>query len=232
MKRHQNNIFRMWLNVDRFLTDNNAIWNTLPLIANTVTSFRSNLSLLAAKADNQLAGTKGVTRSKKTIRIDLTDCNMLMSANTKAWADDNKNPQISGEMTIPRSRFDRMSEPRLITASNDIHIKAADISLLPNAADYNITPTTLTTHQTLINEFIEKVTKLAQISSVRKAATTSIPNIIKQDQKLLEENLDRQMYNFKKANPDFFEAYQNIRQIIDYGENFSKPDTPPPAPPQ
>jgi hypothetical protein len=233
MKRHQNNIARMWLNVDRFLTDNAPLWSTIITVVNTVTKFRIFLDQLGKKAVIQLDSTKGVTRAKNVIREDLTDANMQMAANIKAWADDNNDPQMSGEMTFERSMFDRLSETRLITVSSDIRENAQTISLLPQAGDYNITAATLAQHDQLIGEFVNNVTRPQQIRSVRKAATTSIPVIIKQGQTLLDEKLDKQMYNFKKSNPDFFAAYQNVRQIIDYGEDFNGPNNPPPpAPPQ
>jgi hypothetical protein len=230
MKRHQNNIIRMWLNVDQFLSNNTPLWSTIITVVNTVTKFRTLLDQLGKKAVIQLDSTKGVTRLKNVIREDLTDGNMQMAANIKAWADDNNNPQMSGEMTFERYMFDKLSEPRLITVSSDIQENAEAILLLPTAGDYNITAANVATHGQLIGEFVENVTRPQQIRSVRKAATTSIPVIIKQGQTLLDEKLDKQMYNFKKVNPDFFAAYQNVRQIIDYGEDFNGPNNPP-APP-
>ncbi len=72
-----------------------------------------------------------------------------------------------------------------------------------------------TNHPSIINSFIEYLTKPQEIIAERKTATGHLKELFKQLNEQLSKYLDNHMMQYKTKHPQFYSDYKNAREIID-----------------
>ncbi len=95
---------------------------------------------------------------------------------------------------------------------------------------YGITQTKLTALKKKIDAFEASLAKPRQQIAESSAATQTLQAQFAEADTILNKRLDKLVYQFKESAPDFFNAYQTARSIVDLRGSRKTNDTPTPAP--
>ena len=139
-----------------------------------------------------------------------------------AMASSTKNNILLGKVSFPISELQRQRDRELATTCKGIALIARDN--LPSLDGYPITEPELVVFDGQISAYEGDLPNHRVSVSERKAANAKLKNIYKEADEVLTSQIDRLMFHFSAAKPDFYAAYLNARKVVDYGTRHEKPD--------
>ncbi len=116
-------------------------------------------------------------------------------------------------MDFSRSTIGYGREAAVLALVRDIH--AAATEQIANLADYGITQAKLTALKKKIDAFEASLAKPRQQIASGSATTQNLQAQFAEADAILNKRLDKVVFQFKASAPDFFNAYQTARSIVD-----------------
>ena len=96
---------------------------------------------------------------------------------------------------------------------------------LPSLEGYSITEPELVVFDGQISAYEGDLPNHRVSVSERKAANAKLKDLYKEADEVLTSQIDRLMFRFSTAKPDFYAAYLNARKVVDYGTRHEKSES-------
>ncbi len=227
MNTTQTNKLRAYQAVDLVLESNQSIWESLPAFATAVGEFTAILPEIQALAQTQ-ASREGAANEKAYALAALGDAAFEIGAAVHAYAVTTHDFALEGRVDFSRTFVIAGREAAVLARVRDIH--AAATVQLTNLGDYGITQAKLTAFKKKIDAFEAALAKPRQQIVTGSAATQNLQAQFNEADAILSKRLDKLVVQFKTSAPDFFNAYQTARSVVDIRGTRKSKATPAPTP--
>lgn len=204
------NMFRA---TQKHCNDNPTIVATVPAFETASQALNAKIASIIATAQQEDLITKGITVDKAEAKKTLCQLATDTAAPIFAFASANNNNQLMQEVNFTYTQLFKSKDDQLAPRCQNI-LNAAQNNLAALAA-YGITAATVTTLQTTINNYQNKVPDPRNAAAQKATIRLNLKNLIKEADKVLKLQMDKTVVAFKTANPDFVSTYKINRIIID-----------------
>jgi hypothetical protein len=222
MQKKLYNKLKMYQAVLLILTDNKSLWEALLGFKTAVTAFQAYIKAIELKRPTSELKTGWVTEDKHSILDDLIKLLLDVAGQLHAIGHSTGNKELMAATDYEDSDF-RGREgdiPQIVTEI--VALARSNLALL---AGFGITAVEIDALEALGATFETKKTAPRGVVSTRKAAGVSLVDLYATMDDFIENQLDKMMKKFARTNPEFFHAYENAKQIIDYGTRYEKDET-------
>jgi maltose-binding protein MalE len=229
MNQKQDNTITMFETTLVILDKNNSVWKGTGAFADAVTRAKDGTAAIRSRTGQQQAPLEGVTGEKAQLRDDLEDKLLVIADAIAAFAAKTADPALAAQVETNRSLLDRLPASDLVQTAQRIFDAAADhIGVL---ADYGVTEPIKDELKGAMELFANKKEGPREALIGRKVETISLPIAIREVRSIFRNELDKMMTSFRKAKPDFYQAYFAARIIVDRAATHpAKEPAPAPAP--
>lgn len=229
MKNAQENKLSMYYAVQKVCNANTSVWSGLPGFVTAFNGFESNIIKIKSAIEVQETKLKGIALKKEQLEDLMIDKALEVANAVFAYATDQSDLALKEKMNFTRSEFKRTRDSVVVEKCRLIHDEANVI--IGSLASYGITPATLTTLTTRINDFSGNVAAPRTSITERKGATSELVELFAENDLILKSKLDKLMEQFKTTQPKFHKLFFNARIIVDLGTRFDKEEEVDDGPP-
>lgn len=227
MKIRLTNKLRSYQTVEAVLAEYQTTWQSLPAFVTAVGEFTAIIPNIHTLAQTQ-ASREGFANEKAYALEALGDAAFEVAAAVHAYAVTTQEFALEGRVDFSRTSIVMGREASILARARDIHAVATEE--LANLADYGVTTARLTDLLTKIEAFADAQSKPRQQIAKGSAATRSLEARFQTADTILNKRLDKLVVRFKTSAPDFYNAYQTARSIVDIPGSHKANATPTPAP--
>lgn len=222
----QSNNLDMYLVVQDFYQDNQAIIDTVLARANAFAQLNANITAINQQAAGQSTNTTGVAQDKSALRDTLDNITAATLATAKAWANANSNNTLAAEFDYSLSEIQRIKDDTM-QAFCDHRIQLINDNLAA-LVDYGIDAAAITAWQDALNAYTAVLESPRQAINTRALHTQNLKTLFSATSELFTEQLDPLMLRFKQENPPIYAAYKQARIVINRrsgGTDSNQPNT-------
>jgi DNA repair exonuclease SbcCD ATPase subunit len=213
MTAKQNAKLNMYRTNEKHIADNASIIADNPAFQTAFNKFKANIAAIQSVAQQKSAALTGVAADKANARQALCKLTANIAGFVYAYAAANQNETLKQEMNFSLTALQRTRDEALAPRCQNIHDKAA--ANLDALADYGVKKAHLTNLQTAINDYSSKTMNPRAAISGRKTATTNLAALFKENDRILKDQLDKLIEQFREAHPDFVQTYHSTREIVE-----------------
>ena len=213
MNDKQSAELNMFQAVKDVLAENKSKYVSIPILNSAVTELdgnigaireaskeRSDLIVPAATSEKQLVESRMINQALKVARV------------ANVYAFDTGNPQLLMQTNATKSTFYHLHGNQKLTLAKSI-LDAVN-PLLESLIAYGLHRLELDSLDISIAEYVTVIAKPRGTINERKGQTSNLTQLFAHTKSLLNDRLDKMMSLFKDADPDFYTAYFNARNII------------------
>lgn len=210
MNKLQNNTFSMLTSIEHHFNQHLNVWNTnIPITHNK--EQLSNYIINIKKASSfQLINNRGVTDTKKTIRIQLETVAYKIIAAASAYATFNNKSDLFLRVNYTKTHLKKLRDTELQSIATNLVTNV--LPVITDLAPYGITPYTLETLTETINLFAVNINKPKEATETKKETTTQIAELLKKASVLLKTQLDLLVVGLETTDRDFVVLYTSLRR--------------------
>jgi len=212
VKKVQANYLRMFLSTQSFLDANAAVWNGTPRMVNYKTMFDKIISRIQAKTESSQQGV-GVTQQKKQLKEAIAAKASMLSGILQIIAAEQNNSDLASAVKTSKTDLVRLREADLDAAVKNLISKASEN--MEALAEFGVTPDVITELTTSVDDFNALIGKPRTILSQKYAALNTIEELFDEGNQILKLNLDNSMLIYRESQTEFYQGFQNARNIID-----------------
>jgi hypothetical protein len=223
MDTDSTNRVTMFKTVDAYLDDNQTIWNSMAPMAAAAQHLKSQIAALDVAAQKQETPT-GATADKGAARDALEDVAFLMCQALSVLGHNGSDQDLLARTNLSSSDLQRFPDDELANRATTILADA-------NARKTDLAALQVT--QANIDELTQSLTRFnaAKVSpriatAERAVQTQSIPQLIRQANATLRNQIDPMVNLFRRSHPNFVAGYRGARVIVDRAASHA---APPPA---
>jgi hypothetical protein len=227
MNNKQTNKLRAYQAVELVLETNQTTWAGLPAFVTAAGEFTALIAEIQVLAQAQ-ASREGATNEKGYALAALGDAAFEMAAAVHAYTVVTQNFALEGRVDFSRSTIVYGREASVLARVRDIHAAAAE--QLANLADYGVTQAKLTALKKKTDAFEALLAKPREQIASGSAVTQSLEVTFHEADQVLTKRLDKLVFQFKTSAPDFFNAYQSARSVVNLPGSRKTNETPVLAP--
>ncbi len=225
MTDEQSNQLDMLLVLRDFYTDNQAAIDAIPVLALNFPTIATNIAVINSNVAGQSANIKGVTQNKTNLRTNLNELTFNILGIARAWAVAEDNAALAEEFRVTESGLEKIKDDTMAAYCTHRYTLVNDN--LASMADYGIVLATMTTWQDAITDYGNAVASPREAINTRSTHTDNLKTVFDDTMKLLKENIDPVMLNFKTSDPALYSGYEKARIIIDRTGQGGGTPTPP-----
>ncbi len=215
MDKNQSNAFNMFKAILVVLNSFPTVWNSNATINAVVIAFQNLVNGLVSSEQNQRTGTVGVTLSKGQTLDALINIALAVADAGYAYAVSVSNMTLKQSCTLGRSTLARAKDVDVIALCQNVHDAVNPFAA--SLTTYGATSATIINLQNAINAFSSITGQPANARAAVRVATESIATQVTAGKKMLSEQLDPLMTQFKTSQPVFYEQYFAAREISNIG---------------
>ena len=221
MNAKQEAKLNMYRATEKHVDDNAAVIASNLAFQTAFNKFKTNIVAITNTAQLKGVALTGITADKSSSKQTLCQLAAGIAGVIYAYASANSNNTLKQEMNLPVSKLMRTRDEELAPRCQNIHDKGtANLAAL---TDYGITAAMLATLQTAINNYSAETPKPRTALIGRKTANANLAALFKENDALLNDQLDKLAELFKTTNPDFVKTYESTRIIVDPPTKPKKP---------
>lgn len=213
MTAYQKAKVTMFKTIVEYCDENTAIISSVAAFVNALTNAKAKLVLLDDNEQLNAVPITGIAADKSDRRKNVIDYGFDIAGMLFAFADAEKNNTLKDEVSFTMSDFKRMRDNDLVNVCRAIHARA--VENVDTAKDFGINAALLTEFAAAIDDYEAAMPKPRTAIGKRKTQKANVVELIAEIEDILEKQMDKLMTNFRKSNPDFYETYFNLREIID-----------------
>jgi hypothetical protein len=221
IKRLENKMM-MLKAVLKLLKSKRSLWKDIVPFVNAVNQLEGLVAEIEATRMITDEDHAGLVAEKTALQNSLITTAFEIVSMLHAMASSTKNNVLLGKVSFPISELQRQRDRELATTCKGIVLIAR--YNLPALEGYPVTESDLVGFEGQISAYEDDLPNHRVSVSERKAANAKLKDLYKETDDLLVNQLDRLMFPFRTAKPDFFAAYLNARKIVDYGVRHEKPE--------
>lgn len=214
MNKKQLNKFRMYEAVNLVLDTHSEhvgmegdLFVALQLLKAGQTAINQNRQV--QEADNS-----GLTKNKSGLRQELIQMILLFEAGLKAEATSTQNAELKTKANYPVSKLKTVADSVLYDIGTLLIGMAQPLKT--DLVKYFISEVEFIKMERLLAEFKLAIPKRRVSMNLSKVSTENINRAFKAQDKLLKEKIDAFIQPYQFSHPDFYNAYKNARNIVDY----------------
>ena len=204
------------------LDANTAIWQANVALTAARNQLDTGIKYVDSLQTTQAGVTTGVTQDKTTIRQNLAAAAVIVAGAVAAYADSQNNHELFAKVDFTAADLTHGAEEKCQTnCANILQIGKDNLAAL--VANNTLAQSDLDTLETQLTAFGGIAAKPRQAKAGTKSATNQLPAALLANDRTLERQLDKLMEKYRVTNPDFYQAYQVARIIVDIGAHPNKP---------
>lgn len=203
----------MFAQVRKTIQENSPIWEGFGKFTTAFNQFTSIHDALIEKAYTSGNATVGVSEQVKLTRGKTTEIALEIAAIIKAFASENDLADLKEQMHIVKSGLNFGKKSETIHLIKRIHEKA--VTHFDALTEYGLTTEKLDDFTLLKDELENAFDKTRKAINTGKTIRLSLKNDLIQMNRLLKDRIDPLVFSMKKDHIEFFNAYQNARNIIE-----------------
>lgn len=206
---------RMFIAVTNVCDQHATAYATLPAFGTAYAAFKGLVKNINDGNTLLQGSTTGITDEKLAKRIAMADMAITVVSALKAYAHATNNANLIAETDIVKDDILSCKE----TDADDICLHIHDLGELhlTKLADYGIAQADLDTLSSSITSFTEKIGSPRKHIIDTKTVRANITKYFKEADSILLNQLDNLVTVLKTKAPDFYDAYQAARIIVDQG---------------
>lgn len=221
IKRFENKMM-MLKAVLKLLRSNRSLWKDSVPFVNALDQLEGLIAEIEATRLITDEDHTGLVAEKTALQNSLITKAFEIVSMLHAMASSTKNNILLGKVSFPISELQRQRDRELATTCKGIALIARDnLTLL---AGYSITEPELVAFGEQISAYEGDLPNHRVSVSERKAANAKLKDIYKEADAVLTNQIDKLMFRFNTAKPDFYAAYLNARKVVVYGARHEKPE--------
>jgi hypothetical protein len=214
MNSLQINKSRMYHASTQVLDDNLHLFEKMAELAAAHQQLKVKMDQIDRHRQVQEVKNSGLTRTKETLREELTTLLLRVSAALTAQAAATGDQVLQAKAAYSSSDLNKTSDRILCDIAVLIN------SLAAVSADalqtWFVGPDELAQFNKLTDEFKSVLPLRRAASSVSKVSTSNISEVFHEIDALLRNKLDLLIKPFRFTQPDFYMAYKNARALVNY----------------
>jgi hypothetical protein len=212
MRTKQTNTVTMFDTVTTYLDSHNSVWNGMAPLAAALTTFKNKRGAINTAAQEQETPS-GASDQKAEARDDLEDILFLTCEALAVLGHNSNDHELLAITALTPSTLDRMPDDELITRATVV-LERANARKTELAA-LHVTQANLDELTQALNTFSGLKTQPRTASAERAARTQSLESLIRDENGILRNEIDRLVNLFSRSNPQFVAGYQTARVIVD-----------------
>jgi hypothetical protein len=220
MEKTQTNKQRMFNAVMEVLMQYLSVWQTNLGLKELVDQLKVNNDALSAIRSSADVNTKGITIDKDVIKLDVIKSIMIVAGPLSTAVGRKGNNELKVRLKFSDSVLDDMPEQELADTGAEV-VKIAN-EHIEDAKKFGVTDSEIKHLDEVSTSFDAILPKGRTTVSVRKASKESRRGIIKDSTFLLYDEIDGVIENYREKSPEFWNAYNNARKVVDYGVRHEK----------
>lgn len=193
------------------LNSNATTWSSNTAISAVVTAAQAQVAALNASQTGQINNSKAFTLNKASIRNNLYALALLHADAGRSYTASINNITLNQELKTTQSFLTHLTDGQLAPYCQNIYNLVNPI--VGSLASYGVSAATIAALQSAINSFLSTVGQPHSIRSGAKAYTISIENQIISLNKLLKEQLDPLLTQYKITHTLFHNQYKADRTL-------------------
>ena len=174
-------------------------------LTNLIVGINTNLKVQLAPS--------GAAKAKSDALTDLGDCAFEIAGGVLAFADVTRNANLAARVQFSRSAVTSGSANAVVARCQDI-VDAA-VENLKSLGGHGVTPAKLTALKAKLTAYDTLRTMPRQATAASATATSQLAKLLPQVSRLLDNRVDRLVWQFRASDPEFYEKYQVARSIVD-----------------
>ena len=203
----------MYLVVNDFYTDNQAVIDAVPARATAFAQLGTNITTINTLVAGQSTNTTGVAQDKSGLRNTLDNITVTTLATARAWALSADNNTLAEEFNYSLSEIQKIKDDTMQGFCD--HRIALVNDNLAAMADFGIDAAAVTVWQNALDAYVAVLETPREAINARHLNTVGLKDTFSETSLLFKEQLDPLMMVFKLYNPDLYAAYKQARMIID-----------------
>ena len=212
MNARQNAKLNMYQAAEKHVDDNTSI-AVSPAFQTAFNKFKINKVAIQAVAQQKSATLTGIAADKSNSKQTLCNLAANLAGIVFAYAAANHNETLKQEMNLPVTALVRTRDAALVPRCQMIHAKA--VANFAALADFGIKDAQLDTLQTAIDAYSAETAKPRTAVSNRKTANVNLAVLFKENDAILNDQLDKLIELYRADHPDFVNTYFETRTIVD-----------------
>lgn len=187
--------------------------DAVPILALNFPKVATNIAVINSNLAGQSANIKGVAQTKENLRNNLNELTFNVLGIARAWAVAEEDATLAEEFKVTESGLEKIKDDTI--AAYCTHRYGLVNDNLAAMADYGLTAATMTTWQDAITDYENAVATPREAINTRSTFTDNLKTVFDDTMKLLKDNIDPVMLNFKTSDPELYNGYVKARIIID-----------------
>ena len=173
-------------------------------LTNLIVGINTNLKVQLAPS--------GAAKAKSDALTDLGDCAFEIAGGVLAFADVTLNANLAARARFSRSTVTSGSANAVVARCQDI-VDAATENLT-SLGGHGVTQAKLTALKAKLTAYDTLRTMPRQATAASATATSQLAKLLPQVGRLLDNRVDRLVWQFRASDPEFYEQYQVARAIV------------------
>lgn len=213
MNAKQEAKFNMFRATEMHVDDNAAIVAANVAFTAAFNQFKTTNVAISGTAQQKSGSLLGIAVDKTNYKQTLCTKTAAVAGYIYAYAAANKNNTLKSEMNLSITTLMRTRDEELAPRCQNVHDKGAvNIAALK---DYGVTAALLADLQTAITDYSASTPRPRAAVSSRKTATVNLAALFKENDAILNEQMDKLIEQFRADHPNFVKTYFSNREIID-----------------
>ena len=220
MNSKEENKLSMYITVQKVTNYHSEVWQNLPAFVTIFNKFEEKINDIRETRLIQEGKITGVTKDKAEAQKKATEKGLQVATAVFAFASVAGNNKLKYRVSYSPTVLLRSRDTILADRLNVINESARqNITKLQN---YGVLKSDIDELTTLINTYISMLEDPRQAITNRSRATKELKEHFKQADKILKEQSDKLMLQFKDDHSAFHQQYFNARLIINQGIRHKK----------
>lgn len=213
MNSRQEAKLTMYRAVEQHCDNHESIIETIVALKNAFTKFKATIAEIIEITQLTDVTTSGFTVDKTKQKESLAQKTADLAGLIFAFATNSGNEPLKEETNIKLSKLVGTRDDQLAPRCQKIHDKGREN--LTALKHYGVEEIQLTELQTEINNYLLSTPKPRLALSERKIQNANLRRLIDEADRLLKDQMDRLVVNFRNSNPNFLAGYESNRIIIE-----------------
>jgi hypothetical protein len=224
MNKRFNNKNQMFRSVEKVWDNNRQIWESSPVftdVYNEVTGLVRQINPVNIAAT---VSTSGITDDKNSLKAELAEEDYRIASAIYFYASRTGNATLRAKVDYTENDLGDARQDNLVKMTKNIADTAEEY--LSELAPQGIVAEDIEALRLLADRYEKAIPEGRATVADRMVSGEKLAELIAQTEDLLKHQADRLMEQYRKPNPDFYNAYFNARIVIDYGTRHEKKEEP------
>jgi hypothetical protein len=220
MNKQFNNKNQMINSVDKVCTTYRAAWETNVAFTEAYGNLKQISNDITVTQTESNASTIGVTTDKNVLHDLVCEETFLIASGIFAYASRTNNFILRDKVNYTEPELAATRQSELARISREVLSQAQQN--LPALEPYGITSTETEAFRDLVARYEVAIPETRAVVSARMAAAEKLASLFNQADDLLKNQLDRLVEPMRRTAPEFYNTYQNARNVVKYGVRHEK----------